>query len=125
MTPAPHGRGSADNPPNRFIPLHYVPDPHCPPHDAPAPATRFFRHSVGIVTKSGLVTRDLDLLTELASHKAAVVFLSITTLDAELAGRLEPRAARPAARLAAVEELAKAGVPVGVMTAPMIPGLND
>jgi DNA repair photolyase len=234
MTPAPPGRGSADNPPNRFIPLHYAPDPDCPPDDAPAPATRFFRDSartivatndspdvgfthsvnpyrgcehgciycfarptheflgmsagldfeskifvkedapellrrelaspkwgphalafsgvtdcyqpaerrfrltrrclevcaefrnpVGIVTKSRLVTRDLDLLTELAGHKAAVVFLSITTLDADLAGKLEPRAARPAARLAAVEELAKAGVPVGVMAAPMIPGLND
>src|SRR5438309_10358379 len=45
MTPAPHGRGSADNPPNRFIPLHYAPDPDCPPDDAPAPATRFFRDS--------------------------------------------------------------------------------
>jgi DNA repair photolyase len=235
MTPnAPHGRGAADNPPNRFIPLHYAPDPDCSPDDAPAPATQFFRdatrtiiasndspdvgftHSVnpyrgcehgcaycyarpfheylglsagldfetkimvkddapkllrrelrakswepttisfsgvtdcyqpierklkltrrclevcaefrnpvGIITKNALVTRDADVLSDLARDKAAVVFLSITTLDADLAGNLEPRASRPAARLAAVETLTKAGVPVGVMTAPMIPGLTD
>jgi DNA repair photolyase len=235
MTPnAPHGRGAADNPPNRFIPLHYAPDPDCPPDDAAAPATQFFRdatrtiiasndspdvgftHSVnpyrgcehgcsycyarpfheylglsagldfetkimvkedapallrrelrakswtpttisfsgvtdcyqpierklqltrrclevcaefrnpvGIVTKNALVTRDADVLADLARDKSAVVFLSITTLDADLAGKLEPRASRPAARLAAVETLSKAGVPVGVMTAPIIPGLTD
>jgi DNA repair photolyase len=235
MTPnAPHGRGAADNPPNRFIPLHYAPDPDCPPDDAPAPATQFyrdatrtiiasndspdvgfshsvnpyrgcehgcaycyarpfheylglsagldfetkimvkedapkllrrelrskswvpvtisfsgvtdcyqpierklkltrrclevcaeFRNPVGIVTKNALVTRDADVLADLARDKAAVVFLSITTLDADLAGNLEPRASRPAARLAAVEALTKAGIPVGVMTAPLIPGLTD
>jgi DNA repair photolyase len=229
-----HGRGAADNPPNRFVPLHYAPDPDCPPDDAPAPATQFyrdatrsiiasndspdvgfthsvnpyrgcehgcsycyarpfheylglsagldfetkimvkndapkllrrelmakswkpttlsfsgvtdcyqpierklqltrrclavcaeFRNPVGIVTKNALVTRDADVLADLARDKAAIVFVSITTLDADLAGKLEPRASRPAARLAAVETLTKAGIPVGVMTAPMIPGLTD
>ncbi len=232
--PAPRGRGAADNPPNRFIPLYYERDPDCSPHDAPAPVTRFFRDSartviatndspdvgfthsvnpyrgcengcsycyarpfheylglsagldfeskifvkedapellrrelsanswvptplsfsgvtdcyqpierklkltrrclevcaefrnpVGIVTKSALITRDIDVLAELARHRAAVVFLSVTTLDADLAGRLEPRAARPAARLAALKALSDAGVPVGAMVAPVIPGLTD
>lgn len=84
-----------------------------------------FRNPVGIVTKNHLVTRDLDLLAELARHEAAAVFLSITTLDAELARKLEPRASTPRRRLEAIEALAKAGVPVGVMTAPIIPALND
>lgn len=84
-----------------------------------------FRNPVGIVTKSSLVMRDLDLLAELARDDAAIVFISITTLDADLAGKLEPRAARPAARLAALRDLHAAGIPVGVMTAPVIPGLND
>ncbi len=84
-----------------------------------------FRNPVGVVTKSSLVTRDADLLAELAAHRAAVVFLSVTTLDADLARKLEPRAATPAARLHAVEALRKAGVPVGVMVAPVIPGLTD
>jgi DNA repair photolyase len=231
---APKGRGAADNPPNRFIPLHYASDPDCSPDDSPAPQTQFFRdatrtiiasndspdvgfsHSVnpyrgcehgcaycyarpfheylglsagldfetkimvkedaakllrreflakswvpttlsfsgvtdcyqpierklkltrqclevcaefrnpaGIVTKNALVTRDADVLADLARDNAAVVFISITTLDADLAGNLEPRASRPAARLAAIETLTKAGVPVGVMTAPVIPGLTD
>jgi DNA repair photolyase len=84
-----------------------------------------FRNPVGIVTKSKLVTRDLDLLTELARHQAAAVFLSVTTLDGKLARALEPRASPPAARLAAIEAVAKAGVPVGVLVAPVIPGLTD
>lgn len=84
-----------------------------------------FRNPVGIVTKNRLVTRDIDLLADPAAHRAAAVFLSITTLDAELARRLEPRASPPALRLAAVEALARAGVPVGVMVAPVIPGLTD
>lgn len=83
------------------------------------------RNPVGIVTKNDLVLRDLDLLSELARHGAVVVVLSVTTLDASLAGRMEPRASRPAARLAAVRELADAGVPVGISMAPLIPGLND
>ncbi len=84
-----------------------------------------FRNPVGIITKNHLVARDLDLLAKLASVQAASVVLSITTLDAELAGKLEPRASRPSARLAAIAELAKAGVPVGVMVAPIIPGLTE
>ena len=84
-----------------------------------------FRNPVGIVTKSHLVTRDIDLLGELASHRAAVVFVSLTTLDASLAAKLEPRASLPHHRLAAIEALSKAGIPVGVMTAPIIPALND
>jgi DNA repair photolyase len=84
-----------------------------------------FRNPVGIVTKNRLVTRDLDVLCELATHHCAAAFLSVTTLDADLARALEPRASSPRARLAAVETLAKAGVPVGVMVAPVIPGLTD
>jgi DNA repair photolyase len=84
-----------------------------------------FRNPVGIVTKNALVARDIDVLKQLASVNAAMVFLSVTTLDPELARRMEPRASAPAARLRAIEELAKAGIPVGVMNAPIIPGLND
>ncbi len=80
---------------------------------------------VGIVTKNALVARDLDLLAPLAARNLAHVFISITTLDAELARRLEPRTAAPAARLRAMRALTEAGVPVGVMVAPIIPGLND
>jgi DNA repair photolyase len=78
-----------------------------------------------IITKSQLVTRDVDLLTELAHHDAAAVCLSVTTLDAELARVLEPRATQPPGRLAAIETLARSGVPTGVLVAPVIPGLND
>jgi DNA repair photolyase len=84
-----------------------------------------FRNPVGIITKNYLVTRDLDLLRELASHQAAMVHLSVNSLDSELARRLEPRAASPRLRLAAIEALSKAGVPVGVLVAPVIPALND
>ncbi|MBI3877488.1 MAG: PA0069 family radical SAM protein [Verrucomicrobia bacterium] len=84
-----------------------------------------FRNPVGIVTKNHLVTRDADLLCELARHNAAAVFISLTTLDTELRKHLEPRTSPPGARLAAIETLAKAGVPVGVLIAPVIPGLND
>ena len=84
-----------------------------------------FRNPVGIVTKNHMVTRDLDLLRELAGHRAAMVMLSITTLDADLGRIMEPRTSSPKRRLAAVELLAKAGVPVGVMIAPVIPGLTD
>jgi DNA repair photolyase len=84
-----------------------------------------FRNPAGIVTKNHLVVRDLDVLTNLTRHDAACVFLSITTLDSELAGVMEPRATRPAGRLAAIEALHRAGVPVGVMVAPVIPGLTD
>ncbi|MGD1083596.1 MAG: PA0069 family radical SAM protein [Verrucomicrobiota bacterium] len=84
-----------------------------------------FRNPVSIVTKNHLVTRDLDLLRELAARHAVTVHLSINSLDSELARKLEPRAASPKMRLAAVEALAKAGVPVGVLVAPVIPALND
>ncbi len=84
-----------------------------------------FRNPVGIVTKNHLVTRDLDLLAELARHQAAVVYLSLTTLDASLTPKLEPRSSLPAHRLAAIRKVKEAGIPVGVMIAPIIPGLND
>ncbi len=83
------------------------------------------RHPVGIVTKSRLVTRDLDLLGRLADQRAARVSVSITTLDEELRRALEPRAPTPEARLDAVRKLADAGIPVGVLVAPVIPGLTD
>jgi DNA repair photolyase len=84
-----------------------------------------FRNPVGIVTKNRLVARDRDVLGDLARDHAAAVWLSVTTLNGELANRMEPRASQPAGRLAAIRELAEAGVPVGVLAAPMIPGLND
>jgi DNA repair photolyase len=83
------------------------------------------RHPCGLVTKNHLVTRDADVLQELAKLGLARVFVSLTTLDPELARRMEPRASTPAMRLEAMRVLAKAGVHVGVMTAPMILGLND
>ena len=84
-----------------------------------------FGHPVSIVTKSAGVLRDLDILRRMAARGLVRVWLSITTLDAGLARRMEPRAASPAKRLAAVQALAEAGVPAGVLAAPMIPGLND
>ncbi len=84
-----------------------------------------FRNPVGIITKSALVARDADLLAELAHHQAAHVNVSITSLDPDVARRMEPRAARPERRLEAIATLAAAGVPVSVMVAPVVPGLND
>jgi DNA repair photolyase len=84
-----------------------------------------FNNPVGIVTKSHTVTRDIDILADMARRNLAEVFLSVTTLDKELARTMEPRASAPHRRLDAIKALADAGVPVGVMTAPMIPGLND
>jgi DNA repair photolyase len=84
-----------------------------------------FRNPVCIITKNQLVARDIDALGELARHQAAAVHISVTTLDANLAGVMEPRASRPAARLAAIQALNAAGVPAGVMVAPVIPGLTD
>ena len=83
------------------------------------------RQPIGIITKNALVTRDLDLLKPMAERRLARVFVSITTLDPELARAMEPRTSIPAARLRAIRMLADAGVPVGVMVAPLIPGLND
>jgi len=84
-----------------------------------------FRHPVGITTKSALVTRDIDILAPMAAENLAKVFVSITTLDRRLANRLEPRASTPERRLAAVRALSEAGIPTGVMVAPVIPGLTD
>lgn len=84
-----------------------------------------FRNPVGIITKNFLITRDLDLLAGLAQWHGVVATLSITTLDARLAGKLEPRASRPEHRLRAIRLLADAGVPVNVNVAPVIPGLTD
>ena len=84
-----------------------------------------FKNPVAIVTKGFLVTRDADLLAELARANAAAVMISLTTLDAELQRKMEPLASPPSKRLAAIEALARAGVPVGVMAAPTIPGLTD
>jgi DNA repair photolyase len=84
-----------------------------------------FRNPVALVTKNHLVTRDMDLLSELARHDAAAVAISLTTLDDDLRRVMEPRTSRPVRRLAAIKALSQAGIPVGVLTAPVIPGLND
>jgi DNA repair photolyase len=83
------------------------------------------RQPISLITKNALVTRDVDLLAELARFRCVNVNLSVTTLDAELGSRLEPRASRPQARLDAIRTLRQAGVPVGVMFAPCIPGLTE
>lgn len=83
------------------------------------------RHPVSIVTKSAMVERDIDLLADLARDRLVRVFLSVTTLDHDLARRMEPRASAPRRRLEAVARLAGAGIPVGVMVAPVIPQIND
>ena len=84
-----------------------------------------FNHPVGIVTKSARVTRDVNLLADLAGRGLAHVMVSVTTLDHRLARKMEPRASTPARRLEAIELLSRAGVPTGVMVAPVIPGLTD
>lgn len=83
------------------------------------------RHPLGIVTKSALITRDIDILAEMAQLGLVKVFISLTTLDRGLARRMEPRAATPPKRLEAIRQLNAAGIPAGVMTAPMIPAVND
>ncbi len=82
-------------------------------------------HPVTIVTKGALVVRDIDVLSKLAAERLVKVFVSVTTLDDELKRRMEPRAASPRARLAAIGKLAAAGIPVGVMYAPVVPAIND
>jgi DNA repair photolyase len=82
-------------------------------------------HPLTIVTKSALVVRDLDLLAKLAAEQLVRVYVSVTTLDDELKRRMEPRAASPAARLKAISALSGAGVPTGVMFAPVVPAIND
>ncbi len=84
-----------------------------------------FRHPVGIVTKSALITRDIDILVPMAAENLAMAALSITSLDHVLARKMEPRASTPARRLEALRQLSKAGIPTAVMFAPVIPGLND
>ena len=79
----------------------------------------------GIAFANKQLTRDVDLFKQLAEHRAVAVFVSVTTLDADLARVMEPRTSTPQNRLAAIEALASAGVPVGVMVAPTIPGLTD
>lgn len=84
-----------------------------------------FRNPVAITTKSYLVTRDVDLLQELARYRAVAVVLSVTTLRNELHRSMEPRASSPGRRLGAIRVLADAGIPVGVNVAPVVPGLTD
>jgi DNA repair photolyase len=83
------------------------------------------KHPVSIVTKSALIERDIDLLAQLARDDLVQVFITVTTLDAELARKLEPRAASPRRRLQAMQRLNEAGVPCGVLVAPVIPFLTD
>jgi DNA repair photolyase len=83
------------------------------------------RHPVAIITKSALIERDLDLLAPMAAQNLAHVMISVTTLDEELKRRLEPRTAGPARRLATISRLVAAGIPTGVLAAPVIPALND
>ena len=84
-----------------------------------------FRNPVAIITKNHLVTRDIDILRELAEHNAAAVSVSITTLDEKLARVMEPRTSTPRLRLNAIEQLAAAGIPAGVMVAPVVPAITD
>jgi DNA repair photolyase len=84
-----------------------------------------FRNPLTIITKNHLVTRDIDIFTDLAADDAVAVNLSITTLDEKLQRVMEPRTSVPKRRLAAVEKLAAAGIPVGIMVAPIVPGITD
>ncbi len=84
-----------------------------------------FRNPVAIITKNHLVTRDIDILSELAKYDAISVAVSVTTLDADLANIMEPRTTTPQLRLAAIESLSKAGIPTTVMVAPVIPAITD
>src|SRR5438309_488466 len=119
------GRGASWNPQNRFEKLAYVPDDDIPPDEQPSPQTIFLRDPVAIITKNHLVTRDIDVLRELAEHNAAAVSVSITTLDEKLARIMEPRTSTPQLRLNAIEQLAAAGIPAGVMVAPVVPAITD
>jgi DNA repair photolyase len=83
-----------------------------------------YRHPVGMITKNSLITRDIDILKDLAAENLVHVMISITTLNEDLRRVMEPRTASSVKRLKTIEELANAGIPVGVMNAPIIPGLN-
>ena len=115
----------------RLLALSGVTDPY-QPVERTARVTRGclevlaeFRNPVMLITKNFLVTRDLDILTELASHEAVKVAISVTTLDPSLQRAMEPRTSSPSRRLEAIEQLAQAGVQVAVFVAPVIPGLTD
>jgi len=84
-----------------------------------------YRNPVAIVTKNRMVARDVDLLSAMASHQTAGVLISLTTLDLDLNRKLEPRTSSPAQRLDTIQRLSEAGIPVGVLIAPVIPGLTD
>lgn len=84
-----------------------------------------FRNPVGIITKNRLIERDADVLKELSKYECVEVFISVTSLDSQLAGKMEPRTSRPQDRLRAIECLRKEGIPVGVLVAPVIPALTD
>jgi DNA repair photolyase len=84
-----------------------------------------FQNPVVIITKNELVTRDIDLFEKLARLNGVLVFVSVTSLDGDLARELEPRASQPARRLAAIEALSAGGIPTGALVAPVIPGLTD
>jgi DNA repair photolyase len=84
-----------------------------------------FRNPAVLITKNRLITRDLDILKQMVQYDGVVANISLTTLNADLARVMEPRASSPTHRLIAIEELSKAGVPVNVMVAPIIPGLTD
>jgi len=84
-----------------------------------------FRNPLAIITKNRLVIRDIDLFSEMAAWHGVRVIISVTTLDPEISGKMEPRASRPQARLDTIKALAEAGIPVGVNAAPLVPGLTD
>jgi DNA repair photolyase len=84
-----------------------------------------YRNPIGIITKNALVTRDIDILSELAKLKLVHIYISITSLDEDLRQKMEPRTVTSKQRLKVIEKLTQAGIPVGVMTAPIIPGLNN
>ncbi|MEL6507085.1 MAG: PA0069 family radical SAM protein [Pseudomonadota bacterium] len=84
-----------------------------------------FQHPVSVLTKSAMITRDIDILGPMGQRNLAKCMMSVTTLDPKLAREMEPRASTPARRLAAIRQMTDAGLAVGVMTSPMIPGLND
>ncbi len=86
---------------------------------------RQFRHPVSIVTKSALILRDIDLLSEMAAHNLVHVSISVTSLERQLSRRMEPRAATPARRIETLHRLSEAGIPTSVMVAPVIPAIND
>ncbi len=86
---------------------------------------RRFGYTIGIITKSRLIVRDLDMLKEVARHNRLIVHITITTPDAALARLIEPRAPRPDLRFAAVRKLREAGITAGILCSPLLPGLND